>query len=109
MFEKVSVLLDCTTISPEEFLAIDDNVCKEPILLDKDILKFVQSSKNIIDAACGDENEMNNASPVLPASEMRNFIKGRQNYLDSHRMDGRDDIELFVENYILRKPMQRKI
>ncbi|GFX00763.1 hypothetical protein TNCV_4577301 [Trichonephila clavipes] len=47
--------------SSEEFVAVDDdNVCTAPIMEDKDILEFVQSSKNIIDADSGDKNKMNN-------------------------------------------------
>ncbi|GFW37695.1 HTH_Tnp_Tc3_2 domain-containing protein [Trichonephila clavipes] len=45
-------------------------------MADKDILEFVRSSKNIIDADSKDENEMNNAAPVTTSSEMRNIIKG---------------------------------
>ncbi|GFT33781.1 transposable element Tcb1 transposase [Trichonephila clavipes] len=60
MFEKASVLSDCLTVSSEESVtADDDNVCTAPIMADKDILEFVKSSKNIIDADSDDENEMN--------------------------------------------------
>ncbi|GFV82780.1 SCAN domain-containing protein 3 [Trichonephila clavipes] len=42
MFEKVYVLLDCLTVSSEDFVAVDDdNVCTAPIEADKDILDFV--------------------------------------------------------------------
>ncbi|GFV73013.1 putative DD41D transposase [Trichonephila clavipes] len=41
-------------------------------MADKDILEFVQSSKNIFDADSDNENEMNNAAPVPTSSEMRN-------------------------------------
>ncbi|GFV93538.1 hypothetical protein TNCV_1988501 [Trichonephila clavipes] len=41
MFEKVPVLLDCPTVSSEEFIAVDDDVCKSPITADKDTLEFV--------------------------------------------------------------------
>ncbi|GFV01555.1 SCAN domain-containing protein 3 [Trichonephila clavipes] len=59
MFEKVSVLLDYPAVSWEEFVAVDDdNVSKSPIITEKDILEFVQSSKNIIDADSTDGNEM---------------------------------------------------
>ncbi|KFM70311.1 hypothetical protein X975_18700, partial [Stegodyphus mimosarum] len=44
-------------------------------MADKDILEFVQSSKNIIDADSNDENEMNNAGPVPTSSEMKNVMK----------------------------------
>uniref|UniRef100_A0A8C4SC05 HTH CENPB-type domain-containing protein n=1 Tax=Erpetoichthys calabaricus TaxID=27687 RepID=A0A8C4SC05_ERPCA len=76
MFEKVSVLLDY-----------------------KDILEFVQSSKNIIDADSDDENEMNNAAPVPTSSEMRNIMKSMRSYLDANsngEMNNKmDDIEQF--------------
>ncbi|GFV70047.1 hypothetical protein TNCV_2585601, partial [Trichonephila clavipes] len=49
------------TVSLEEFIAVhDDNVWAAPIVADKDILEFVQSSKNIIDVDYGDEKEVNN-------------------------------------------------
>ncbi|GFU73262.1 hypothetical protein TNCV_167451 [Trichonephila clavipes] len=54
----------CITVPSEEFIAVDnDNVCVTPIMAEKDILEFVQSSKNIIDAESNDENEMINAAP----------------------------------------------
>ncbi|GFW84538.1 SCAN domain-containing protein 3 [Trichonephila clavipes] len=63
MFEKFSVLLDYTTISSEEFFAIqDDNVYTASIMPEKDILEFVPRSKNIIDGDSDGENEMNNAA-----------------------------------------------
>ncbi|GFS51743.1 hypothetical protein TNCV_614071 [Trichonephila clavipes] len=61
MFEKVSVLLDCLTVSSKEIVD-DDNVCTASIMADKSILEFVQSSKSIIDADYDDEKEMNNAA-----------------------------------------------
>ncbi|GFX53596.1 hypothetical protein TNCV_2327111 [Trichonephila clavipes] len=77
MFEKVSVLSDCPTISSEEFVAIDDdNVCTAPIMADKDILEFVQSSE--------DKNEMNNAAHLSPPSEMRNIMKNKRIYSDAY-------------------------
>ncbi|GFU17133.1 uncharacterized protein TNCV_1853871 [Trichonephila clavipes] len=44
-------------------------------MTDKDILQFVQSSKNILDADSEDENERNNSAPVPTSSEMRNIMK----------------------------------
>ncbi|GFT38481.1 hypothetical protein TNCV_1247761 [Trichonephila clavipes] len=44
-------------------------------MADKHILEFVQSSKNIIDADSGGENEMNNAASVPTSSKMRNIMK----------------------------------
>ncbi|GFW42325.1 uncharacterized protein TNCV_1207781 [Trichonephila clavipes] len=43
----------------------------------KDILEFVESQKNIIDADSEDENEMNNAAPVPMSSENK---KHHENY-----------------------------
>ncbi|GFX05545.1 hypothetical protein TNCV_3434491 [Trichonephila clavipes] len=62
----------------------DDNMCIAPIMADKDILEFVQSSKNIIDTDSDDENETNNAAPVLTSSEIRNVMKSMRSYLDAH-------------------------
>ncbi|GFU85377.1 hypothetical protein TNCV_2386811 [Trichonephila clavipes] len=74
LFEKVSVLLDCLTISSAELAAVnDDDVCITPSVANKVILEFVKSSKNIIDSDSDDENEMNNAAPVPSTSEMRNI------------------------------------
>ncbi|GFX83842.1 hypothetical protein TNCV_351061 [Trichonephila clavipes] len=44
----------------------DDNVRTT-----KEILEFVQNSKNVIDADSDDENEMNTAAPVPTSSEMK--------------------------------------
>ncbi|GFX89297.1 hypothetical protein TNCV_1339961 [Trichonephila clavipes] len=47
-------------LSLEEFVTADNgNVCTAPNRADKDILEFVQISKNIIDTDSVDENEMN--------------------------------------------------
>ncbi|GFV03889.1 SCAN domain-containing protein 3 [Trichonephila clavipes] len=84
-FEKVSILLKCPTVSQEKFVAVDDdNVCTAPIMADKDILEFVQSSKNIIEANSEDGNEMNNAVHVPTSFEMRNIMKSIRSYLDEH-------------------------
>ncbi|GFT62368.1 hypothetical protein TNCV_4717471 [Trichonephila clavipes] len=54
----------------------DDNVYTAPIMADKDILEFVQSSKKyFMDADSDDENEMNNVAPVPVSTEMRNVLK----------------------------------
>ncbi|GFS96474.1 hypothetical protein TNCV_17881 [Trichonephila clavipes] len=46
----------CPIVSSEEFVAVgDDNVCTARIMTYKDILEFVQSSKNIIDRDSDDE------------------------------------------------------
>ncbi|GFT28779.1 uncharacterized protein TNCV_3585041 [Trichonephila clavipes] len=79
----------------------------------KDILEFIQGSKNVIDADSGDENEMNNAASVPTPSEMRNIMKFMRSYLEGHsnsEMNNKiDDIEPFAENLMLKKTMQRKI
>ncbi|GFY15423.1 hypothetical protein TNCV_1572341 [Trichonephila clavipes] len=69
---KTPAGLDCPTVLlSEEFIGVDDdNVCTAKTMADKDILEFVQSSKNIIDADSVGENEMNNAAPVLTSSKM---------------------------------------
>ncbi|GFU20030.1 hypothetical protein TNCV_1191741 [Trichonephila clavipes] len=55
----------CPMVLSEEFIGVDDdNVYRAPIMEGKDILEFVQNTKNIIDADSDDEKEMNNAAPV---------------------------------------------
>ncbi|GFU69291.1 hypothetical protein TNCV_3209551 [Trichonephila clavipes] len=44
----------------------------------KDVLEFLQSTKNIIDADSDDGNEMNNAVPDPTSSEMRNVTTKRK-------------------------------
>ncbi|GFU77491.1 transposable element Tcb2 transposase [Trichonephila clavipes] len=54
---------------PQQLL---DNVVQSmPQLWGKDILEFVQSSKNIIDTDSDDENEINDATPVPTSVEKR--------------------------------------
>ncbi|GFX15314.1 HTH_Tnp_Tc3_2 domain-containing protein [Trichonephila clavipes] len=92
----------------EEVVAVDDdNLCKAPIRVDKDILEFVQGSTNIIDADSDDENKMNNAAPVPTSSEMKNIMKRMPDYLDAHsngEMNNKmNDIEQFdVKKYNTR-------
>ncbi|GFU76977.1 hypothetical protein TNCV_4521331 [Trichonephila clavipes] len=82
---KTPARLDCVTVSSEEFDAVaDDKVCTALIMTHKDILEFVQSSKNIIDADSDDENEMNNAAPVPTSSEIKNIMESMRSYLDTH-------------------------
>ncbi|GFW72941.1 hypothetical protein TNCV_830641 [Trichonephila clavipes] len=65
--QKKSDQEDCPIESSEECVAVnDDNVSTTPIMADKEILEFIESSKNIIDANSDDENEMNNATPLFP-------------------------------------------
>ncbi|GFX75810.1 hypothetical protein TNCV_2237821 [Trichonephila clavipes] len=59
--------LDCSIVLSEEFIALDnDDVCTAPTMIEKDILEFVESSKNIIDADSDDEDEMNNVQLLFP-------------------------------------------
>ncbi|GFX07234.1 hypothetical protein TNCV_2972111 [Trichonephila clavipes] len=70
--------------SSEEFVAADDaKACTAPIMADNGILKFVQSSKNIIDADSDNKNEMNNAAPDPSLSEMW-IMKNMRSYIDAH-------------------------
>ncbi|GFV94956.1 hypothetical protein TNCV_1029541 [Trichonephila clavipes] len=81
MFLKVSVSLDYPIVALEYFFAVnDDNVCAGSIKADKDILKFVQSSKTIMEADSNDENKTNKAFPVPTSSEMRNAMKSMRSY-----------------------------
>ncbi|GFW98786.1 hypothetical protein TNCV_2837471 [Trichonephila clavipes] len=71
--------------NPEESTAIDDgNVCREEIMTDKNILGYVQSSRNIFDANSDDENGTNNAALVPKSSEMRNIMESMLSYLDAY-------------------------
>ncbi|GFS59440.1 hypothetical protein TNCV_3725671 [Trichonephila clavipes] len=56
------------------------------ILVDKDILVCLHSSKKVIDADSDDENEMSNAAPDCKRapSEMRNVMGSVHSYLDPH-------------------------
>ncbi|GFU59726.1 hypothetical protein TNCV_3186821 [Trichonephila clavipes] len=68
----------CLIVLSEEFVEVEDgNLCTAPIMANKDILEFVQTSKNIIEADYDVENEMNNEAPrsVFTSSEMRNVVK----------------------------------
>ncbi|GFT02376.1 hypothetical protein TNCV_4625151 [Trichonephila clavipes] len=61
-----------------------------PIMGYKDILEFVQSSKNIIDADSDDENERNNATQDSMSSEMRNIMQSMRSCLDSQSNGGNE-------------------
>ncbi|GFV72572.1 hypothetical protein TNCV_4084721 [Trichonephila clavipes] len=81
---KTPAGLDCHIILSEEFIAVDDyNECTTTILAGKDMLMFVQSSKNI-DVDSDHENVRNNVAPVLTLSEMRNVMKSMRSYLGVH-------------------------
>ncbi|GFW21713.1 hypothetical protein TNCV_2529121 [Trichonephila clavipes] len=60
---------------------------KTPIMADKDILEFVKSSKNIIEADSDDEKEMKNKSFVPTSSEMRNVMKKLQKEVKKKILD----------------------
>ncbi|GFT99366.1 hypothetical protein TNCV_76821 [Trichonephila clavipes] len=40
--------------------------------------------KNIIEANCGDENEVNTVAPVPTSSEVSNIMTSMSSYLDAH-------------------------
>ncbi|GFT70336.1 hypothetical protein TNCV_2657951 [Trichonephila clavipes] len=81
MFGNISVLLDGPVVPSKEIVAVgDDSVCTASIMADKDILEFLQSSKNIMDEDSDYENEMKNAAPVPTSSEMRNGMKSMSSY-----------------------------
>ncbi|GFY25175.1 transposable element Tc3 transposase [Trichonephila clavipes] len=74
-----------STVSLEEFIALnDDNVCAQPTKANKDILEFLQSSKNIIDEDSYEENEMNNAASVPKSSKIRTIMKSTCSYLEAY-------------------------
>ncbi|GFU55978.1 hypothetical protein TNCV_1557331 [Trichonephila clavipes] len=102
--------LDCPIALLEELITVEDvNVCTAPIMAHKDILEFVQSTKNIVDACFDNENEMNNAVTVPTSSNIRNSIKSTHSYLDTHsngEMNKMDAIELLDAK---KDTMQRKI
>ncbi|GFV48349.1 uncharacterized protein TNCV_2479141 [Trichonephila clavipes] len=62
-------------VPSKKFVGVDNTAFIAPMMTEKDILEFVQSSKNIMNADSSDENEMTNAAPVSTSSEMRNNIK----------------------------------
>ncbi|GFV60595.1 endonuclease-reverse transcriptase [Trichonephila clavipes] len=85
---KVSVLLDCSTVSSEEFIEVDgDNLCTAPIVTEKDILKFVQCSRNVIDADSDDENEVNNVAPVSTSPEVGSIMKNQGCWRTRHNFE----------------------
>ncbi|GFV33226.1 hypothetical protein TNCV_4635151 [Trichonephila clavipes] len=102
LYQNILTGLDCLVVLLEEFIAVDDdNICTSPILADKDILEFVESSKNIIDADSNDENKINIAASISTSSKMRLFMKSISSYLDTHSNGDVnkkiDDIEPFLE------------
>ncbi|GFS48254.1 hypothetical protein TNCV_2296431 [Trichonephila clavipes] len=80
-------------------------------MTNKDILEFVQSSKNNIEADSDEENGTNNTAPVTTPLEMRNIMKSRLSYLVSSytnvKMSNKmDDIEQFVDNLMFKQTME---
>ncbi|GFT27155.1 hypothetical protein TNCV_40181 [Trichonephila clavipes] len=76
--QRTPAELNFPIVLSEDFIAEDDdNVYADPIMVDKNILHFVQSSKNILHTNSDDENELNNAAALsVPTSfDMRNNIK----------------------------------
>ncbi|GFT38699.1 hypothetical protein TNCV_1498901 [Trichonephila clavipes] len=111
--KKTPAGLNCPIVLSEEIIAIDDdNMYTAPIVADKDILEFIQSSKNIIDADSCDENETNNAANVPTLFQMRNIMKILHSNLDAHfngeMYNKMDDIEQFVGNLMLKKDNEKK-
>ncbi|GFY34901.1 hypothetical protein TNCV_154741 [Trichonephila clavipes] len=101
----------CTTTVPsEEFVAADDDkMCTAPVIADKDILEFVQSSKNIVHTHSDDESEMNNSTPVPTSFEMRNITKNILSYLDAHSNGEMNHKMDDIEHFVAKKTMQRKM
>ncbi|GFT81834.1 hypothetical protein TNCV_4336741 [Trichonephila clavipes] len=95
--ERITENISHEGSSLEKFVAVDDdNVCTAPIMANKDILEFVQNSKNNIVADSDDENEMNNAALDSKSSEDRNTMKSMHSYLKVHsngEMENKMDIE----------------
>ncbi|GFU75773.1 hypothetical protein TNCV_1652331 [Trichonephila clavipes] len=77
-------------------------------MADKDILKFVQSLKNITDADSDDENEMNNAALVPISSEMRNIMKSRRSYFDAHSNGEMNNEKNDIEQFDAKKVNAKK-
>ncbi|GFV90811.1 hypothetical protein TNCV_2323801 [Trichonephila clavipes] len=72
---KTATGVDCPIILSEEFITVDeDNALTAPIMTDKDILKFVQSSINIIDADSDDENKSSCPRIIQNEARMRSYL-----------------------------------
>ncbi|GFW53867.1 hypothetical protein TNCV_2446591 [Trichonephila clavipes] len=77
--------IELSIVLSEERIAVDDdNVCTGPIIADRDILDFVESSKCIIDTDSHNENEMNNT-----ASFCSHVIRNEEHY-------GNDETALLI-------------
>ncbi|GFW72964.1 hypothetical protein TNCV_830871 [Trichonephila clavipes] len=102
----LSVLLDCSTVSSEECVAVeDDNVVTAPMMADKDILEFVQSSKSIIDTIDSDhKNEMTNVAPGPMSSDMKSIMQRMRSSIGEMS----NKMERFVVNFMLKKDNVKK-
>ncbi|GFX98239.1 hypothetical protein TNCV_4908821 [Trichonephila clavipes] len=96
MREKVCIV--GPSVLSVEFVAVDDdNGCTAPIIADKKIVEFDESSKNSIDADSDDKNEMNNAAPVPTSSEMSITVKIHDNNVGTAPITVDKDILKFVQ------------
>ncbi|GFW62779.1 hypothetical protein TNCV_2625421 [Trichonephila clavipes] len=71
-----ALLKKCPKVSADTNDKDNDKECvyTATTIVDKVILGFVQSSRNIIDADFNYENEINNTAPVPTSSEVRNIM-----------------------------------
>ncbi|GFX59888.1 hypothetical protein TNCV_4984011 [Trichonephila clavipes] len=111
VLERVSVLLDCPTALSEEFVTEDDNAYTAPIMAAKDILEFVQNSKNITDAD-SDNNEMIYAalsdSRVIRNEGLGSIMKSKKNctYRELKKVAKDHHVILSLGRVQLKMPMQ---
>ncbi|GFW81394.1 hypothetical protein TNCV_377421 [Trichonephila clavipes] len=71
----VASFVHSPTVSSKKLVSVNnDNVCADSIMADIDILKLIKSRKNIIEAY-SERKVMNNATPVLTSSKMKNTKK----------------------------------
>ncbi|GFU79122.1 hypothetical protein TNCV_2136451 [Trichonephila clavipes] len=96
---EVSVFLDCPTVSSEEFLAVHEDIMyySAPMMADKDIFEFVQSSNILLMQI--PTTKMKLIMQILYFHAIRHHEKYRSN-LDAHsnsEMNNKmDDIEKFA-------------
>lgn len=113
IFGKVSELLDCPTVSINEYVSIDNDVSTAPILTEKEILEMVKNPKVSADSDDEFDNGFNDAVPVPSTSEVRKMINSVRCYLDAHSNGEMsktiDDLEQFVDNIALKNTFQKKI
>lgn len=115
MFGKATALLDCPTLSLNEYVAVDDDVCTAPIMTEKEIVEIVQNPNDstYVDSDDESENGISDAVPVPSTSEMRKIIKSMRSYLNAQsngEMDKMmDNLEQFVDNLVLKRTFQKQI